>query len=209
MYSKPAFAPTGDAEVHDFIDGAVFGTLISRSPDALVISHLIFMLDRDRGTHGTLVSHLSRANEHCALVEQGAESAVVFVGEHGYISSSWYPGFPSRDSAPTWNFSVVHCHGRPRALDSGGSLAHLQRAVEHLERGRDAPWELKELGEAGIARRLAHIVAFELPVERLEAKFKMGQDERLPDTCAAIDHLEAAGACPLATEMAQRNRTRT
>jgi len=40
MYSKPAFAPTGDAEVHDFIDGAVFGTLISRSFDALVISHL-------------------------------------------------------------------------------------------------------------------------------------------------------------------------
>jgi transcriptional regulator len=209
MYSKPVFSPVGDDEVHDLIDRTTFGTLITRSPESLVISHLIFMVDRTRGPHGTLVSHLSRANEHSALVEQGAESAVVFIGGHGYISSSWYPGYPARDSAPTWNFSVVHCHGKPRSLDSEGTLAHLRQAVDHLEDGRDSRWELKELGDAGIARRIANIVAFELPIERLEAKFKMGQDERLSDTRAAINHLEATGACSLASEMAQRNKART
>ena len=37
---------------------------------------------------------------------------------------------------------------------------------------------------------MPHIVGFDLPVGRLEAKFKMGQDERLYDTAAATDVLE-------------------
>ncbi len=208
MYSKAVFAPGGADEVHELIRRTVFGTLITKSPDSLVISHLIFMLDRDRGPHGTLISHLSKANEHCALIEQGAESAVVFVAEQGYISSSWYPGYPVRDSAPTWNFSVVHCHGRPRALDSSGTLAHLQQAVAHLEQGRERAWNMQELGDEGVGRRLRNIVGFELSIERLEAKFKMGQDERPLDTQAAIERLELAGACPLAMQMEQKNRNR-
>ena len=208
MYSKPAFAPANTHEVHDFIDRTVFGTLVTKSPDSLVISHLIFIVDRTRGPHGTLVSHLSRANEHASLILQGAESAAIFVGEHGYISSSWYPGYPVRDSAPTWNFSVVHCHGRPRALDADGATAHLRDAVRHLEQGRDKPWGINELGDEGIARRVANIVAFELSIDRLEAKFKLGQDERLPDTRAAIEHLQRDGGCPLATRMEEKNRHR-
>ena len=208
MYSKPVFAPADTHEVYDFIDRTVFGTLVTKSPDSLVISHLIFMLDRSRGAHGTLVSHLSKANEHAHLILEGAESAAIFVGEHGYISSSWYPGYPVRDSAPTWNFSVVHCHGHPRALDADGATAHLRDAVGHLEQGRDQPWNIDELGDEGIARRVANIVAFELPIERLDAKFKLGQDERLPDTCAAIEHLRREGGCPLAVRMEEKNRHR-
>jgi transcriptional regulator len=208
MYSKPVFAPADTLEVYDFIDRTVFGTLVTKSPDSLVISHLIFMLDRTRGAHGTLVSHLSKANEHARLMLEGAESAAIFVGEHGYISSSRYPGYPVRDSAPTWNFSVVHCHGHPRALDADGATAHLRDAVGHLEQGRDQPWNIDELGDEGIARRVANIVAFELPIERLDAKFKLGQDERLPDTCAAIEHLRREGGCPLAVRMEEKNRHR-
>jgi predicted FMN-binding regulatory protein PaiB len=34
------------------------------------------------------------------------------------------------------------------------------------------------------------VIGFDLPIERLEAKFKMGQDERLYDTAGAIGALE-------------------
>jgi transcriptional regulator len=208
MYSKPAFDPADTGEVHTFIERTVFGTLVTKSPDSLVVSHLIFMLDRNRGPHGTLVSHLSKANEHARLIEQGAQSVAIFTGEHGYISSSWYPGYPVRDSAPTWNFSVVHCHGTPHALDVQRANDHLRDAVRHLEAGRDQPWHIEELGDAGIARRVANIVAFELPVERLEAKFKLGQDERVADTCAAIERLKSEGGCELARRMEEKNRHR-
>lgn len=208
MYSKGVFEPKEIGEVHDLIRRTTFGTLVTNGQNGLVISHLIFTLAPDEGPNGTLVSHLSRANEHSALIEAGSESAVVFMGEHGYISSSWYPANPVRDSAPTWNFSVVHCHGRLQALDRAGTLDHLRSAVSHLERGRVRPWKLEELGDAGIERRLAGIVGFTIPIDRLEAKFKLGQDERLPDTCAAIERLKLEGGCPLAEQMEQKNACR-
>ncbi|WP_246677616.1 hypothetical protein [Mesorhizobium sp. B2-3-12] len=49
---------------------------------------------------------------------------------------------------------------------------------------------MRELGPGGMERRIPHILGFDLPIERLEAKFKMGQDERRCDTSGAIDALE-------------------
>jgi transcriptional regulator len=66
---------------------------------------------------------------------------------------------------------------------------HLLKLVDHMEKGREKRWRVKELGPDGMNRRLPHILGFELPIERLEAKFKMGQDERLRDTRAAIEML--------------------
>jgi transcriptional regulator len=53
-------------------------------------------------------------------------------------------------------------------------------------------------------RRLPRILGFELPISRLEAKFKMGQDERLLDTRAAIAKL-AQGIDPELAEMMERH----
>lgn len=209
MYSKPIFEPEDRDEVYRLIDDLAFGTLVSAGAAGLVVSHLIFLLDRTRGQSGTLMSHLAAANPHCDAIRAGAPSVAVFEGPHGYISSSWYPGYPARDSAPTWNFSVVHAHGRPAVVDQKATIRHLDDVVAHMERGRDRAWQMKELGPGGMARRLPHILAFELPVERLEAKFKMGQDERRPDTLAAIDELRAEGRTDLAEVMARKNAGRT
>jgi transcriptional regulator len=56
-------------------------------------------------------------------------------------------------------------------------------------------------------RRLPNVLAFDMPVERLEAKFKMGQDERLYDTAGAIEALEESNP-DLATLMRQHNAHR-
>ncbi|MFC7064255.1 FMN-binding negative transcriptional regulator [Brucella rhizosphaerae] len=44
---------------------------------------------------------MARANPHSQLISEGRETVVIFNGPHGYISSSWYPEQPVRDSAPT------------------------------------------------------------------------------------------------------------
>lgn len=192
MYSKPEFAPLSREEVFDLVETVAFATVVTNGPQELVVSHLPFTLDRERGGNGTLVSHLARANEHSALIAEGRKTVAVFHGPHGYISSSWYPRNPVRDSAPTWNFAVVHCHGMPVALDDRATARHLLRLVDVLEKDRTDRWRMRELGVGGMERRLPHILGFEMPVERLEAKFKMGQDERLYDTAAAIDALDHA-----------------
>jgi len=203
LYNKPEFAPLSRDEVFDLIHRLTFGTLVTNDDDGLIASHLTFLIDRERGENGTLISHLALANDHAALVAEGRESMVIFGGPHGYISSSWYPANPVRDSAPTWNFAVVHCHGRPVPLSTAETARHLSELVTHLEHGRPDEWRLRELGPGGMERRLPRILGFDLPIARLEAKFKMGQDERLLDTRAAITKL-ASGIDPELAEMMRR-----
>ncbi|RUU74979.1 FMN-binding negative transcriptional regulator [Mesorhizobium sp. M7A.F.Ca.MR.362.00.0.0] len=190
MYTKLEFAPLSRDEVFGLIEAAAFATVVTLGPQGLVVSHLPFVLDRARGENGTLVSHLARANPHSALISEGRETVAIFHGPHGYISPSWYPRNPVRDSAPTWNFAVVHCHGHPVPLDEHATARHLLQLVDVLEKDRDDRWRMRELGPGGMERRIPGIIGFELPVGRLEAKFKMGQDERLYDTGGAIRALE-------------------
>ena len=60
-----------------------------------------------------------------------------------------------------------------------------------------------ELGPGGLERRLPHIVGYELPIERSEARFKLGQDERARDMLAAEGRLHEAGHDDLADRMAR------
>lgn len=190
MYSKPEFAPLSRDDVFGLIEAAAVATVVTSGPQGLVVSHLPFVLDRTRGENGTLVSHLARANPQSALIAEGRETVAIFQGPHGYISPSWYPRRPVRDSAPTWNFAVVHCHGRPVPVEDHGTARHLLQLVDVLEKDRDDRWRMRELGPGGMERRIPHILGLDLPIERLEAKFKMGQDERLYDTAGAIGALE-------------------
>ncbi|MCC6205057.1 MAG: FMN-binding negative transcriptional regulator [Hyphomicrobiales bacterium] len=208
MYSKPEFAPLSRDEVLDLIESAAFATVVTNGPAGLVVSHLPFTLDRARGENGTLVSHLARANPHSILIAEGRETVAVFHGPHGYISSSWYPRNPVRDSAPTWNFAVVHCHGKPVALNDQMTARHLLQLVDVLEKDRPDRWRMRELGPGGMERRMPHILGFDMPINRLEAKFKMGQDERIYDTAAAIDALESDDP-RLAGMMRRHNAHRT
>ena len=75
-------------------------------------------------------------------------------------------------------------------LDEHGTARHLLQLVDVLEKDRDDRWRMRELGSGGMERRIPHILGFDMPIERLEAKFKMGQDERLYDTAGAIGALE-------------------
>lgn len=213
MYTKPEFTPTDPDAAFSLIESAVFGTLVTAGPEGPVVSHPIFMLERGEGGNGALVSHLAAANPHCDLIGRGLPTVAIFMGDHGYISSSWYPrrterANTDRDNAPTWNFSTVHCHGRPQVLDVRETARHIRDCVEHLEQGRDERWRLKELGPGGMKRRLPNVLGFRMPIERLEAKFKMGQDEPWRDTRAAIDRLEDGVDPALAAAMRRENEGR-
>lgn len=161
MYSKPEFAPLSRGDVFGLIEAASFATVVTSGPQGLVVSHLPFVLDRTRGGNGTLVSHLARANPHSALIAEGRETVAIFQGPHGYISPSWYPRRPVRDSAPTWNFAVVHCHGRPVPLEDHGTARHLLQLVDVLEKDRDDRWRMRELGPGGMERRIPHILGLD------------------------------------------------
>jgi len=202
MYIRANHQPKEIAHAHDLIRRNMFATLVGTSPDGLIASHLPFMFDPKRGTHGTLISHMARANPHAALLTNEQEMLVIFTGAHGYMSPSWYP---ERNSAPAWNYAAVHCYGKPAVQSASDSEQNINDLVSLMEKGRPNEWLTSELGEGGVAEALPRIICFEIELTRLEAKFKMAQGEHPANLSAALSKLEENGQTELVEYMREYN----
>jgi transcriptional regulator len=137
-------------------------------------THLPLLLRRDRGEHGTLLGHVARANQQRLDLEGGQEALAIFQGDHAYVSPSWYETYPA---VPTWNYATVHAYGVPRVIHDDAVVRETLRAlVDTYESGSESPWTM-DLPEEYLRTMLLGIVAFELPIARLEGKFKLSQNQ--------------------------------
>lgn len=190
MYTPDAFAETDLDRLHDLIESYDFGMLICNGKPTPLVSHLPFVLDRSQGPNGTLQAHMARANPHWQSFD--GEVLVVFRGPHAYISPSWYT--PDAPAVPTWNYAVVEAYGTPRIVDDPAELrAQQERLVAANETGRSPSWNMDGQPPAYIAGMLKGIVAFEIPIDRLEGKFKLSQNRSTDDSAGVIDGLRATG----------------
>ena len=188
MYLPRAFAVDNVPELHDFMEEFSFGSLITQNEGNLIASHIPFVLDRDAGVRGRLRGHVAVRNPQLAHLKSGSEGLVMFQGPHGYISPSWYV---SKETVPTWNYTAVHAYGRPRMLDRDGLIILLKDLVHQNERLFERPWDFDPQA-AWIEKMLPEIVAFEIPIERLEGKFKLNQNRELADRRQVAEVLSAS-----------------
>jgi transcriptional regulator len=211
MYVPTHFDPADVAWCHALMARESFALLVTTGADGLPFAtHLPLLLDADRGPHGTIVGHLAQANPHARLLAEGRPTLAVFQGPHAYVSPGWYATHPS---VPTWNYVAVHASGRPRLLEEPARVtALLARMVATYEAGRAEPWRFDSLAEDYVTAMTRAIVAFELPIERLEGKAKLSQNRPAEDQAGAIGGLEAS-ADPLARAtaalMAERSRAKS
>jgi transcriptional regulator len=202
MYVRRSYQPRSFDDVVEVLRRNPFGILVSASTSGLVASHLPFVYASAPGPHGTLYAHMARANEHATLLEGTAEAMVIFTGPHAYISPSWYD---DRATAPTWDYVAVHCYGRARIHDLAATRENVERLIAVVEAEQPSPWTLAELERNDVERMLRNIVSFEIPLDRVEAKFKLNQGERTKRTRAAIHQLEQSGPRGLAAWMQKYN----
>lgn len=173
LYTPAFFAEPDNQRVSSLIDHYGFATLIA--PASLHISHVPLMLDRERGTRGTLIGHLARANPHSEALQDGSLATALFHGPHGYVSPTWYqaPG------VPTWNYAAVHAHGTVRRIDDAEvKWAIVTRLSAQYETGAATPWN-PDANKAQWLKMLDAIVGFEIEITGIEAKFKLSQN-RIP-----------------------------
>jgi transcriptional regulator len=174
LYRPAAFASDDQAAIERLLDEHPFATLITAGAGEPQISHLPLLHQREPAPHGSLIGHMARANPHWSHFGSGA-SLAIFHGPHAYVSPSWY-AHPATQ-VPTWNYAVVHVHGRAEIVsDRAATLATLQRMVTRFEGGRAAPWRL-QLEGARLDAMVGAIVAFEIEIERIDAKFKLSQNK--------------------------------
>ena len=153
-------------------------------------SHLALLWQKDGSAHGHVIGHMARANGHWKLFEQAADSMAMFWGPHAYVSPTWYTPGPK---VPTWNYLTVHAYGRPEIIDdTAATLDVLARLAATYEgRGPDA-WTLDRLPPGNAEAQIRGIVAFRMPITRLEAKAKLSQNRDLEDRHRVIARLEAS-----------------
>jgi transcriptional regulator len=207
MYVPAHFRETRTAAMHAFIREHSFATLVSRLDGELFASHLPLLLDTDRGPWGTLLGHMARANRHWnAFVGATATdeaSLVMFQGPHAYISPAWYATAPA---VPTWNYVAVHAYGEPVVVSDPSRVSDIVEAtVRTFESGMRKPWTTDGLSVEYVERMLKGVVAFEIPITRLEGKRKLGQNRSEADMRGAAaglrQHSRDPGALPLADLM--------
>lgn len=203
MYRQPMFAETRPAELHRIIREHPLGMLVTRTAGGLDADHLPFVLDLARGPAGTLLAHVARANPVWTLARDGDEVLVVFRGADGYISPNWYPSkHETHRHVPTWNYEVVHAHGRISIIDDEravrGMVARLTRESEAAE---PRPWKMTDAPADYVAAELSQVVGIEIEISRLVGKRKLSQNQDPRDFEGAVQALKARGQTGLAEAM--------
>jgi transcriptional regulator len=203
MYQPQPFAESRPEALHRLIREHPLGMLVTQTAAGLDADHLPFLLDEGRGPCGTLLAHVARANPLWRQPGDGAEVLVVFRGAQGYVSPGWHPGkHETHRRVPTWNYEVVHAHGRLRVRDDAafvrGVVARLTRAHEA---GEPTPWKMGDAPADYLAAELAQVVGIEIELTRLQGKRKLSQNRDARDFDGVVRALDERGRAELAAAM--------
>ena len=203
MYIPAHFAETRKEVLHSRIVQHPFGTLITHGSGGLDANHIPFELAAEDGELGVLRAHVARANPVWQEVANGDEVLVVFHAGDAYISPNWYPSkHELHKQVPTWNYMVVHAHGRMTILDDEryvrGVVGRLTRTHEASE---PKPWKMGDAPKDYVDAMVKAIVGVQIEITRLVGKSKLSQNKEARDIQGAAEALKSSGESQLADAM--------
>ena len=183
MYSPDHFKIDDPAVLADFMRQHSFATVVTHDGAAPRATHMPVIYRAGEGPHGTLATHMARANPQWRHFANGQEVLVIFTGPHAYISPAWYDTQPA---VPTWNYTAVHVYGIPRIVEDDDRFATmLGELVEFYEAPRAERWS-GEMPEEFRDRLMKGIVGVEIEITRIEGKFKLSQNRSAEDKARVI-----------------------
>ena len=211
MYQPPHFREDRLQVQHALIREHPLGLLVTAGLGGLQANHIPFLIHASHSPHGMLRAHLARANPQLRELAAVDECLIVFQGPQIYISPSLYPTKHEHGKVvPTWNYITVHAWGRPQVIDDA---AWLRRQVDdltaHNESRRAAPWLVSDAPEDYVASQIKGIVGIEIPIARIEGKWKASQNRPAVDQAGVVAGLRGNGgdADIMATVVAERGKS--
>jgi transcriptional regulator len=192
MYIPHQFDESRLPVLHEAIQRTRLATLVTMTHGGLVATHLPLLLDPGRGPNGTLVGHVARANLQWRETAGDPDALAIFLGPESYISPSWYA--TKRETGkvvPTWNYIAVHAYGRAEFFDDPERLRGIvTRLTDAHEAASAEPWHVTDAPVRYIDLELKAIVGIELPIRRLDGKWKLNQNRPAADRQGVIRALE-------------------
>ena len=195
MYVPAHFDESRTEALHDLIAQNPFGSLVTHGKSGLDANHIPFLLVPEEGKLGTLHAHVARANPVWQDVANGDEVMVIFHAGDAYISPTWYPSKQEHHKhVPTWNYRVVHAHGRITIRDDERFVRGVVgRLTRKHEASQPVPWKMSDAPADFTDSLLKMIVGIEIEITRLEGKLKLGQNREERDARSAGEALKASG----------------
>jgi len=204
MYLPTHFEENRPEVLHRLIAEQPFGALITNGPNGLDANHVPFeaqLVDATGAAANTgdaparlvLRAHVARANPLWQEAATHPDALVIFQGPAAYISPTWYPSkHATHRQVPTYNYMVVHAHGRIVVHDDEMFLRGLvARLTRKMEAGEPMPWKMGDAPADFISQMLGAIVGIEIEVTRLVGKWKLGQNKDAADRRGAAETLLA------------------
>jgi transcriptional regulator len=136
---------------------------------------------------------------------------VIFQGPSAYISPNWYPSKQvHHEVVPTYNYAVAHLYGKLSiSHDPQTKLEVVDQLTAAMEAGRKAPWQVLDAPAGYLEKMLDAIVAIELSVTRVQAKWKISQNREDGDRLGAAKGLASETSSPTAAHMARMVEAKT
>lgn len=130
---------------------------------------------------GVLRGHVARANP--IWRDAAGEALAIFQGPQRYISPNFYATKSSDPRVvPTWNYVAVHAYGTLRSFDDAVELLRVVTALtDTFEAGSEHPWRVSDAPAEYIDKMLGAIVGIEIPIARIEGKWKLSQNRPAED----------------------------
>ena len=178
--------------LHDLVESQPLASLVTMGKSGLFASHLPMVLERESAQHGLLKGHLSRANQQWRDFLPSVEALAIFSGPQHYITPSWYPEkLETGRVVPTWNYAVVHAYGHLKVIeDAAWLLDHLKSLTSIHEAASPQSWKVSDAPADYIESLVKGIVGLELPIERLEGKWKVSQNQSERNRIGVVEGLE-------------------
>eukprot|EP01114_Cavostelium_apophysatum_P017560 TRINITY_DN524_c0_g1_i1.p1 TRINITY_DN524_c0_g1~~TRINITY_DN524_c0_g1_i1.p1 ORF type:complete len:241 (-),score=37.50 TRINITY_DN524_c0_g1_i1:567-1289(-) len=211
-YSPRHYRVDDVSKMLQFVSEYPFGMLITTDPfqpqetdenlemiGVPQVTHLPFDLVKVEGSAQSnhewkLVAHVAYANPQWKALQrchdQKRYATALFHGPHAYISPSWY----QTNDVPTWNYSSVRIYGIPQLIEEPDRKKEiLQLLIKQNESRYEHPWQLDSLSSDYVSNQMKKIKVFEIPVQRIEGKFKMSQNRSEEDQNGAVLNLMKGG----------------
>ncbi len=191
MYLPAHFEQSDPQAIAEAIAQNPLATLVTRDGEDLVADHVPFLLEGSPAPGARLIGHIAIANDVWRRAGEGARVLAVFQGPHAYVSPNWYPSKREHHRVvPTYNYVTVQING---TLHASQDPAVKRRAVEALtarmESTQPAPWKVADAPPDYLETMLAAIVAIELRIDRVQAKWKASQNRSADDRAGVAEAL--------------------
>ncbi|UOD50637.1 FMN-binding negative transcriptional regulator [Orrella daihaiensis] len=189
MYLPKHFAAPSQEAIESLVRDYPLAQVVVADTDGQLICNPVPLLLRGcLQTGSCLVGHVARANP---LWRHAGAALAIFTGPQVYITPNAYPGKAEHHRVvPTYNYATVQVRGQLVARDEPAiKHAVVNELTQFAEQDQPHPWSVSDAPEDYLDASLKAIVAIEIQIESVTAKFKLSQNRNAADRAGVQSYL--------------------